>query len=467
MKNKCLILLPLFLLLSLTIYSQKVHFYTDGSFPLDYLSLIKEKPFKSNQFYLSDSRTVLSADIRVNSPLGYLISGGRGFYIQRLYMTPGDSLIISMESVKQDTTSRYLKFSGKNSAHYNYYAEEFFALQKYQPRFREAKDLDDYKEKVIIYRDKGLEYLNQAISKNNLSDGFIKYMSAEIQNRYTFWLYSPLISEDVKRSHLPPSYLDSAFVVENEGGQIYSAASEYYIRGAADNIYNDLDGMYEKIKREFSGKQLDYMTATMIGIYALKQNSQYKDRLNAIIDSALISIKNPDYKEYIQQAHDFYNIKEYFPDNVLDSTYLRAYGSKDSLSLRKVLNIYKDKPLYIDMWASWCGPCRYDISKSQEVKSHLRDVGIEYIYFSIDTRESAWLKASEDDKITENQYMICDIYNSPITNFLSFNFIPFYVLMDESHKIKNTAAPSPLPENLEEIKEMVENMDEEKVVVYF
>lgn len=413
-------------------------------------------PFMSNQYYNELINIGIEKGIQTKVPTVMLMHVKGCSLVQRIYMTPGDTLTFRKQKVEQDTTKYYIKFSGKNSAHYNYNAQEDYALVKYTPRFIKGEGLDEYKNKIIFWKNKRLEFLEQYLINNTVSKDFLDYIRSDIQNGYIFYLYYPLVYSNIKRSQMPISYLDSISIPGDEKSQYFRVASDLYVKGYSDNIYTCIDDLYKNIKTKFSGEQQDYMTALLIGTFSLKQDSTYSKRLNEIIDSSLVYLKNPAYKDYITQSRDFYRLcNKQFSDDVLDNTKMKTYGKPDVISLRDVLNMYKGKSLYIDMWASWCGPCREDISKSAAVKEYLKSAGVEYLYFSVDRDEAAWLKASDEEKITQNQFMICDINNSPLAGFLSFNYVPFYVILDLGHRIKTSLGPRPCPENLNEIKAFI------------
>lgn len=68
-----------------------------------------------------------------------------------------------------------------------------------------------------------------------------------------------------------------------------------------------------------------------------------------------------------------------------------------SVSLDNILQ--KNEYVLIDVWASWCTPCRAANRKLAQVYPALKKKGIEFVSISVDDNHAAWGKAVEADKI--------------------------------------------------------------------
>jgi thiol-disulfide isomerase/thioredoxin len=59
---------------------------------------------------------------------------------------------------------------------------------------------------------------------------------------------------------------------------------------------------------------------------------------------------------------------------------LETMGNKQNLSLSQ----YKGKVLYVDFWASWCGPCAKSFPFLNEMHEQLKDQGLQIVGVNLD-----------------------------------------------------------------------------------
>lgn len=59
---------------------------------------------------------------------------------------------------------------------------------------------------------------------------------------------------------------------------------------------------------------------------------------------------------------------------------------------------YKGKYVWVDFWASWCGPCKNAFPRMRELYTEYKDRNLEILGISTDTKKEPWLNALETIK---------------------------------------------------------------------
>lgn len=97
------------------------------------------------------------------------------------------------------------------------------------------------------------------------------------------------------------------------------------------------------------------------------------------------------------------------------------------------------KAVYLDVWATWCGPCCEEIPYMEKVAEYFRnDPRIEIVSISVDANRKAWETKLEKDKPEWKQFLLknfCDLYN--------INGIPRFMMFDKKGRIITVDAPRP------------------------
>lgn len=119
-----------------------------------------------------------------------------------------------------------------------------------------------------------------------------------------------------------------------------------------------------------------------------------------------------------------------------------AKGEKVSLSdcLGKVV--------YVDFWASWCGPCRQEMPHSRELIEEYADQSdMVFLFISIDDDIDAWHTAREEEKL-DGVHLYSQGFNSEVPQAYNVNSIPNYFLIGREGEIIHPAPPRPSGEDI-------------------
>ena len=126
--------------------------------------------------------------------------------------------------------------------------------------------------------------------------------------------------------------------------------------------------------------------------------------------------------------------------------------STDELDLTDIngrhvsLSDFKGKVVYIDFWASWCGPCRGMMPYSKQLHEKLSDKQkkkIVFLYISIDAAPDRWKKGIEDLGIEGVNVNSPGNWGSKVCSYFQINSIPRYMIMNKKGEIVDDNAKRP------------------------
>lgn len=122
------------------------------------------------------------------------------------------------------------------------------------------------------------------------------------------------------------------------------------------------------------------------------------------------------------------------------------------------LDDLKGKYVYIDVWATWCGPCKREIPFLKEMDEAYKGKNIAFVSLSIDKMEhkEKWLKMIEDEDLKGIQLLADQDWNSEFVTSYNITGIPRFILLDQEGNIVNSNAPRPSDPMLQDVLSSLE-----------
>ncbi|MCK8479411.1 TlpA family protein disulfide reductase [Psychroserpens algicola] len=115
----------------------------------------------------------------------------------------------------------------------------------------------------------------------------------------------------------------------------------------------------------------------------------------------------------------------------------------------------KGKYVYVDVWATWCGPCIREIPSLKEVEKQFHNENIAFVSTSIDEMKNRdkWLAMVDEKELGGVQLMADKDWSSDFVKAYAIQGIPRFILIDPNGNIVSADAPRPSDPNLVKLLE--------------
>ena len=153
------------------------------------------------------------------------------------------------------------------------------------------------------------------------------------------------------------------------------------------------------------------------------------------IDTLKALVANPVGIAMIEKQSNYYLAIENreFDKLVLKSSDDLKDISEGEALLRKILEPYKGKFVLLDIWGTWCGPCREALSHSTEEYARLKDYDIQFLYLANDSPQTAWENVIKEYNVSGPNvahYNLPRDQQAAIEHHLNVHAWPTYKLFD-------------------------------------
>ena len=174
-------------------------------------------------------------------------------------------------------------------------------------------------------------------------------------------------------------------------------------------------------------------------------------------------IKEPFFRDVITKKNDYYKQLMKEKAEAVNSV-IHPSSDVEGLTdgkaiIDKIVEPYRGKIVYLDIWGTWCGPCKNKLKESHKLKAELKNYDIVYLYLANNSPEDSWKNVIGEYNLTEPN---CVHYNLPkeqqhaLEQYIKVDGYPTYRLIDRQgglHHLKWTD-----DEDLPKFKKMLDEL---------
>ena len=374
-----------------------------------------------------------------------------------LYLTPGSKDTIT---VTKDT----LIISGTNSAYnrclktvndYQKYSDKLVYMQPHE--LRGITSLEQYHRLADARMRQALD----AVNASGLNEEFLAEQRAHIDYiRRSIFIHiarqlsrKEKLPEDWQReltevinSSVNGDYLRSYRGIGFFVNDLVMMQFTNLENGDLKEIKDYASFLFDRYRKFFTGDNLQYMQAQLIyedefqGSKTPSIPQLYETYRAEFPNSPILNVLEPGVKENLR----FQNSR------ITDKDYHILTCDSTITSLEDAVKPFKGKVVYIDVWATWCGPCLKEFQYLPALKEKAHNMDVVYLYISIDRPEERkkWEKTIAYHQLKGYHLLVNEklgksLYTE-LGNERQILSIPCFVIIDKTGKIaiRHAAAPS-------------------------
>jgi thiol-disulfide isomerase/thioredoxin len=155
-----------------------------------------------------------------------------------------------------------------------------------------------------------------------------------------------------------------------------------------------------------------------------------------VIASRLPTIKDSRFQKTLETSLQSYMLVSTGDDAI-------PFVFKNTDDTEVSLERYKGKVIYIDFWATWCGPCINEFKYLDQLKAQFADSNIVFLSISVDENKDRWKEFMQ--KVNDAKYFGI-VSRDQISNY-NLSAIPRVIIIDKDFKL--AAIHGPLPSSKE------------------
>jgi thiol-disulfide isomerase/thioredoxin len=164
--------------------------------------------------------------------------------------------------------------------------------------------------------------------------------------------------------------------------------------------------------------------------------TKYEREISELITQPYL--KEPLFDIYLQTTNNLKN-----PIQASDAILNKLDGTSIETDIKKVISDNNGKVVYMDCWATWCGPCIAEMPNSKNLMKDYKHKNVTFIFICLDSEEKNWKATLSKYSIGGQHYFLTKNQSSEFRTAFNISGIPHYILFDKNGNISENGTQSP------------------------
>jgi thiol-disulfide isomerase/thioredoxin len=101
----------------------------------------------------------------------------------------------------------------------------------------------------------------------------------------------------------------------------------------------------------------------------------------------------------------------------------------------EILQTNRGKVIYVDFWATWCGPCLGEFPRSKALEEELHGRDVAFVYICLESERDLALATLAEYQLGGSHYILSMEQSRAVRDLFEIHGIPFYMLIDREGTI--------------------------------